>query len=558
METLLTERIVSGVDPAADAVASAKLDPQVKLLLDAARPEVVEELMLNRIESDPFNFTFIVPVIRAFVRSKRFDSAGTFLELLLDACRSRKAKREEAMLLRALLSIWPESPVVKKGILDLLSERFGKSPNYRRLLDHCRISDSPDQPAALRKLELWLIYDEGRGVYFPARGLGRVREINPGLDAVRVAFVNGNETLSFKLDEANRNLEVLPHGHFLLDKLDKNPELTELAANDKGELLRRLFNSVKRDLTVNELRDMVSGLVTDAQWTMWWGEARRDRRLTVSKDTCTWNDSGDDADRELLRQFMTVPVRDQIDMAKKYAKRSETLAAAMTLQLLTAAESRMTEYQGLTLELLLSLDKLAVKDAPQVAKNIELLISRIDIPELIIGIPDRLVRKKAITLLRNQRPDWASLFPVLLRKESDNGSITFMYDALRAGNAAQADELVREIFQSPVTSPHLFVWLSQEIPRRIELQSFANWSYIQTVIQLLAKDTMKEKNPSLKKLFDGDGAVCFAARKLDIEQVKQFMTLLERDSSLEDYRREKMRGDLLAWYPQTEEIKDHG
>lgn len=555
MKTMQTDRIITSVDPSVDAVFTAKLDPQVRLLLDSGKLDAVEELMMGRIESDPFDLKFFVPVIRYYARNNKTETAEMFLDLLREAYRERKAEKDDSLLLRVMFCVWPESPVLQKGILKLITAMFGQRPNFKLLAEFCKIRESKDPYSAYRKFETWLRFDEGQIVYFSAKGAGQVREINPGLNAVRVQF-RDTDLLSFKIEEAERNLETLPPEHFLSVKIEKPGELRDLAKIDGGELLKRLFSSIDRQIPVNELRDMLSGLVDPDEWSSWWNEARKDRRLTVGKDSqCSWNDSADDADSEILRQFMASSIRDQLMMIKSHSKRSSAIAAAMNDRLFQEAADQVTESPSIALEILLSLEKLSPAKLTDGKQLIETIIGRHDAAAVVSTLHDRILRKKALALIRERRNDWAAIFRSLLTTESDNGSITFMYESLGSADGPLID-FVKEVFRDPVTAPHFFVWLCQELADRTELHLFASWSFIQTVIHLLAKNTIKDKNASLKKLFDNDGAVCFAARKLSNDQVKQFITLLERDSSLEDYRKDKMSADLRAWFPQTQETED--
>jgi transcription elongation GreA/GreB family factor len=109
---------------------------------------------------------------------------------------------------------------------------------------------------------------------------------------------------------------------------------------------------------------------------------------------------------------------------------------------------------------------------------------------------------------------------------------------------------------SPVKAPDFFVWLCREMNSRPELERFANWNFLQNIMKLLANNTLKKQQPAFRKFFDDDGVFHNIARRIDPEQAKQFIALLERDSTLEDYRREAMLKDLRAWYPQKEEIAD--
>jgi transcription elongation GreA/GreB family factor len=544
-------------DPAASAAAAAKLDPQIRTLLEANKPEAVEELLLGRISESPLDLRFFIPALRHFVKNKKPETAGMFFEFLVEACRTRKAEQEELSLLRALLLVWPEALPVRTNLLEHLRTLYADTPNFDVLVEHCRVLESPEPLPAFRMLENWLRFNEGRVVYMGKKGAGRVREINCTLGTVRVVFQDNAAPLSFKLDEAVRLLEPLRSGHFLVDKIDRPEELQRLAISDSGELLRRLFVSLNRQLPLNELRDMLSGIVQAQQWSAWWQEVRKDRRLTISPaNLCTWNDSAENADTELLNQFTAASVRDRIEMVRKHAHRSTAIASAMIGQLLKDAENERSNNPALSFELLLTLQKYpAAAGGNQKSRLVE-FINHADVAEFVRALQDRTLKKQALTLIRECNHDWPALFARLIRTESDMQSVALMYDSMRSKNAAFIEGLVAETMSSPVKTPDFFVWLCREMNVRPELQRFANWNFLQSIMKLLANNSLKEQQSTLRKLFDDDGAFHQAARRIDPEQAKQLIALLERDSALEDYRRDMMLKDLRAWYPQTQEVVD--
>jgi transcription elongation factor GreA len=545
-------------DPEVDAAVAAKLDLQVRTLLEANNAQAVEDLLLARINETPLDLPFFIPVFRNFIKNKQTDLAETYLDLLIEEYRGPNVADAEIRLARALLHAWPESVKARRILIERLRTLYPDSPNFKRLEAHCNVMESIEPLSAFKLFENWLRFDEGRGVYLASRGVGRVREINLAVTAVRVTFPESNTSLSFKPDEALRLLEPLNPGHFLLDKLERLPELQKCAESDGGALLHRLFASINRPLPLAELREMLSGIVPVSSWSSWWTQARKDRRLTVgANNICSWNDSAEDADSAILRQFMAVSGRDKLEMARKHAKRSPTLASAMASELLTIAEAESQSNPALALELLLAIERLSAETPATLKKDLATLIGRTDVVNLIQEIGDRNLRKRTLTLIREQREDWPAVYLVLVKTESDASSLATMYDSLHESHAAMLDDLVREIMSSPTKAPFLFVWLCRELPSRKELIPFANWNFLQLVLELLGKDVIKEHNAALRKLFDEDEAVYVAARKLDPAQAVQFITILDRDSTLEDYRRANLLRDVRAWFPHTQEEPEH-
>ena len=545
-------------DPCVEAAIAARLDPQVKLLFEESAEETVEELLLSRIDSTPGDLRLFVPIFRHFIKNDKKDTVQTYYELLIEAYRTRNMETEEIALLRALLTIWPDAIDPRKTLLEHIRRLYGDTPNFKRLAVHCRIFESSEPQAAFRRFENLLRYDEGRGVYLATRGVGRVREINLTLDTIRVFFPLTGGLLSFKPDEAARMLEPLPPGHFLIETLDAQAELQALAKSDGPELLRRLFAAVERPLLLFELREMLAAVVEPSQWSAWWTAVRKDRRLTVTKSNlCTWSDSADVADMTLLGQFMAATTRERLNLTYKFAKRSAKLASAMAEELWKDAQRELTRNGALAFELFLALEKLPDSGTGVGrAAAISMLIKQPDALDFVRRLSDRIMRKRALSLIREHREDWHTLFSEFIRNESDAQSITLLYESLREYDPVFTNDLVGDTMSSPANAPDFFIWLCRELVSRSELSGFANMNFLVLVLRLLQNNTIKEQNASLRKLFDENGTFHHLARQLNADQAKQLIGLLDRDSSLEDYRREKMLNDIRAWYPQTHEIKD--
>jgi len=118
------------------------------------------------------------------------------------------------------------------------------------------------------------------------------------------------------------------------------------------------------------------------------------------------------------------------------------------------------------------------------------------------------------------------------------------------------DGIITEAMSSPAKVCSFFIWLCREMTIRAELQHLANWQFLQLIMQLLTNNAIKKHLSSLRRLFDDDGVFHITARNLDPDQAKQLTTQIERDTVLEDYRRDRLLKDLRSWYPNTQEIEE--
>jgi transcription elongation factor GreA len=535
-------------DPVADTAANAKLDGQVRTFLDSGNLAEIEELFLTRLETSPRDFSFFVPIIRHFVRNKNTDTAETLLQFLLESMPEDSGNGTKLSLVRALLSIWPGSRQIRELAIGTIKTAYSRCRSIGLLMEHFKVLEASDPLDSLKKLESWLRYDVGQGVYMATKGVGSVAEINLSFNAIRVTFMGAPALVSFKPDEADRLLIPLAPGHLLLDVLERTDEIRELLKTDSGELLRRLFSSMGRQLSLSEIKELLSTVIPAQQWNAWWAQAKQDRRLTLSAgNSCSWNDSADDADAALLKEFADAAPRDQLTMAKKFGKRSTVLTENMIIALAETASRITPDDPGLALEAYLTIEKVGGK-GNRFSDGIAALIRQGDPLLLVSGIEDRTLRKKTLGVIKETHADWAAIFLSLLKTESDPSALSYLYDALSGDDHKELlDDLVSEVLSAPVKTPNFFVWLCKSMTERKELGRFLTWSLVQTVMQLLAKDAIKQHNPTLRKLFDENGLIDTIARKLDAPVATLFLTLLERDRSLEEYRRERLIKELKAF-----------
>ncbi|HUI93666.1 MAG TPA: GreA/GreB family elongation factor [Chitinivibrionales bacterium] len=525
-----------------------KTTPPYQPLIDKSDFDGLEAALLEHLDASPQDTDYYLPAYRFFVKRKEADRASALLQLHIDGLREKSGDAEVAALLQAVLGIWPDCVIARNGLLAFLKAFYAASPHYEAFVKHIHAQENPGTET-LRLLEAWLRYDEGRPVYMPGKGAGRVKEVNLSLEVLRILFENG-EQVSFKIDEAERLCRSLPQEHFLSRKLDSAAEFSKMAEADPGALLGLLFSSVKKNLSLAELREMLGGVVPDEKWAAWWARARKDRRLTVgsgAKPAVTWSDSSTDAEAAIAKQFETASPMEKLHLMQKHAGRSKELAATMLAGLVKDAQALKDSNPSLCLEIALSLDKggqSALSFSPQ-----EVLL-RGSAADIIAGIADRLTRKKAMALTAEVREDWPDIFARLMQNEQDGQALGFLYDSLRQkGNAEKCDKAVSQALSDPSTAPRFYAWLCREIPSRPELLGRANVEFLLGLLRVLDNKAFKGLHASLRRLFDPGEAADKAASTLDAAGATRVLDALNRDSGLEDYRKDRVREHVFAMHP---------
>ncbi|MBD3320588.1 MAG: hypothetical protein GF350_05765, partial [Chitinivibrionales bacterium] len=357
----MQKTIIPDIEKIQAAVSHTNIDPEIKTLLDSAKLEEVEDRLMNRIERTPDDLDYILPILRAMVRRKETDRAETLLQLLIDTIREKGKTEVEYNIFSSILTFWPESRLARSGLMEHIKKAYGDSPDYDLLVNHCDIENSRDPFKALHLLETWLRFATGQGVCLPTRGVGRIKEINPRLSIVRVQFQdNPKDLMSLRITEAERLLEFLPKGHFLLEKLNNPSALQKLAKENPDELLKKLFESIDRPMQVSEIKEHLSKIIPPKGWSSWWTKARQNPCLTIGSGTrpmISWNDSAEDADKQIGEQFAQAPTREKLDLLQKHSGRSDELVRAMSDGCTVEAEKIKNQAPALALEMALAVEK---------------------------------------------------------------------------------------------------------------------------------------------------------------------------------------------------------
>ncbi len=115
----------------------------------------------------------------------------------------------------------PKDPEVRKELAASLKARFGAHPAFGAVVAKFPVESAPDPSEVAGRIARWLRFTPG-GIYFmPGRGAGRLVEMKPALDVMRLE-VQGTK-LPLSLVSAERTLVELPETHFLRRKVE-DPE----------------------------------------------------------------------------------------------------------------------------------------------------------------------------------------------------------------------------------------------------------------------------------------------------------------------------------------------
>jgi transcription elongation GreA/GreB family factor len=521
---------------------AAPLPPEVQQLIDGRKFDALEVLWTKKVEEGVEELPFFFRVAAAVKKKGGGASALSWLRLLADFYADGDADSR----IRVLLEIARMSPTdasIRKDLAEALKARFSGHPALSAVLAKFPVEGAADPSESAGKIARWLRFTPGEIYFLPGRGPGRLVEMNPALDVMRLEA--GGAKVPLSLVSAEKTLVPLPESHILRKKVEDPKALSELSEKDPVETLRWLLASFGRPMTVQEIKTELSGTVPEARWSAFWAAARKHPQVLVSGNAksarVTWSESAGAADESVRRAFADALPAAKIDLARKHARRSRELAAWMAEGLAAQARRVGSAEPALAWELSQAAARLQPR-APEAFPAEALLAAE---PRRVVSeIRDQQARQNALEAVRASRADWAEIFVEQIGREDDVRVLAMLFDAL----GERAADLSRRILRSPRSAPRAFVWLCDRLHAESRAESPALFL---AIVDAMRMDEFSGLRSRLKEFFEPGGlAVALVRNAGSEEEARELLHALDRVAGLEEHRRATVREALLMKFPE--------
>jgi len=515
----------------------------------------IENAWLQRIEQGPIDVDYFVGVARALTGQHESDRAATLLELLDTELRERGMWAERLLLLRKAGSLYLAADKQHPSILATLKRRYADRPSFEGLSQSVglqrAVDDLPKTWEKVERLEGLLQYDVGEIVWMEGKGAGRVAEVNFGLEGFKVDFEKQRGvTVGFRA--AAKLLKPLPPGHLLRRKLEEPDSLAALRDQAPSELLREVLQSHARPLSAGEIKEALAGIVSDAQWTSWWAQARRHEQVVTSggggRQSYAWAASGGHASDAVWRSFERADVAGKMDLLRKNADRDAALRERMVAALIELGARAAVAQPALAYEIWWALDRAGAAPAG-VAWAPETLLRTVDPRQILPAVGDRQLRERGYALLRSGHPDWAEAFADLLPREEDPRSLAFLAEELRKAAPSQLDRFYDQTLTQPRKAAGAFVWLAERAADEPAIAGRSPLRLLQQILGALISDDFTAYRTRLRPLLDSGGTVAKLLPLLQEEQAPQAYDTLSRAAGLEGFQRQPLLTALELRFP---------
>jgi transcription elongation GreA/GreB family factor len=519
---------------------------------------------LQAIEETPDDLDYFLSLAEPLAEAGEAERARDLLELYLDELGERRLWSVRLDLLRRAGKLAVKPNRLQKEVLSTLEAIWGDRPTFREMVEHVGLHRSIDEPAKIwdraTRLQSLLLYDVGAVVAMSGQGVGRVAEVNLPLESLKIDFdKKSGVTVGFRA--AAKLLKPLPEGHLLRRQIEDPEGLARLRDENPAELLRAALETSEKPMTAAEIRELLAGIVDTSQWTSWWAAARKHPQVTAStggRPADRWEASAAGALASVRGSFDRAEPRARLEIFRKNSTRDEALAREMAGDLASTAAEVADSQPGLAFEIWFTLER-AGRLPEALDPVIEQLVgAQADASALLTGVEDRLLRERALAMMRERRADWLEVYRDHFVREADPRVLSLLFDGIAERSPEAAERLLDDLMAQPRRSPAAFVWL---VERAAEEESLRTRSPLRLIQQLLASMIASEFTPfraRLRPLVESGGTLPRLFPHLEEDQAKSALESIRRSAALETYQKEPLANALVLRFPILREESTGG
>jgi transcription elongation GreA/GreB family factor len=512
--------------------------------------DAVENDWLQRLEEDPADLDYFVGVARALAGNGEEKRARLLLEMLDEQLRGADRWLVRLRLLRRAAPLLLPAEKIYPAIVSTLGKLYGGRSLFKELSDavglHRATHDLARSWEKIDRLESLLAYDVGTVVAMEGKGVGRVVGVNLGLESFKVDFER-HRGLMVGFKAAAKLLHPLAPEHVLRRKLEQP---AALRLESPPELLRITLQSYDRPLGAGEIREVLAGIVGEAQWSAWWTAARKHPQVVASgagaRQTYAWAESRNDAQETVWKAFARASPRQKMELLRREGARDPALRDRMAAELRALAEQAAQGDPGLAFEIWFALERAGglPDDALALGWAPPSLLRRPELGTLFAGIEERLLRERAYLMLRERREDWAALYRDALAKETEAKALDTLVDGLAQGAPRELERFVDGLLTQPHRHPAAFTWLAERAAVDEALRARNPLRLLQQILAAPSRDEFGPFRVRLLALAESGGTVPRLLAHLTPDQAAQAEDAVHRSAGLESYQRDQLNNAL--------------
>jgi len=450
------------------------------------------------------------------------------------------------------------TPNLAELALEVLKNRYGTQKEFNERIRLIGLRSKDSFQRALGNYDLLAHMDKGKFVFHTGGwGTGEIVEVSPLREQLAVEFENiaGQKHITFA--NAFKTLIPLSNDDFRARRF-ADPDLLEKEAKEDPIAIIKVLLRDLGDKSAAEIKDeLCERVIPDAEWSKWWQMVRTklkkdtmietpdslkgDFRLRMTEETHEERlhhaIEGKINPDEIIHSSYNF-VRDLPTTLKKHDVKN-SLKERLILLLKDASLSLSQELQVLIL--------LDMHFGHSVAsKSLKEFISGLkDVEETINSIDIIAIKKKALSLVREFRTDWSTLFLQFLNSCQQGTLRDYLVKELRQGETnKELLKLLENLLNNPVKNPEFFVWYFQKLlsdedlpfaDKKGQCQFFEAFFILYSAIEL--KPEYRDLTKKMYNILSGKRYATVRAiiEGTDIEYIKEFLLLVSKCQTLSDH-----------------------
>ena len=530
----------------------------------AAADSALDDDWITELDRDPANADWFMTVGEELVASGETERARDLLGLWDDELRERGMWALRLDVLRRIGALLHKASKLHKEVVSTLERLWADKPNFASTLEWVGLRKVVEDPVKLwdrvTRLGSILLYDVGSVVAMKSQGVGRVVEVNLALETLKIDFEKkSGVTVGFRA--APKMLRLLEPGHLLRRKLEDSAGLARLREEQPAELLRAVLQAAEHPLAAGEIREDLAGIVEDAQWTAWWAAARRHPQVVTvgsGRQSYRWETSASNALESVRRSFDRADPRKRIEIFRRNCERDPAFGRELAGDLASTAAEAEVGDPALAWEIFFALERSGL--LPDALEQLveRLIAPPVDPRPLLAGIADRLLRERALTMVRERRDDWPAIFRDLLLREEDPRVLSLLADGLAESDRAGLDRALDDVLAQPRRAPALFAWLAERAADDEALRARAPLRLLQQLLAALGNEELASYRARLRPLVESGSTAPRLLALLDAPQAAAALDLLRKSAALEAYQRDALVAALRLRFPGLDETTGVG
>ena len=532
---------------------------ELKTFLQEKRFDCVEQAFLDGLEDPLANSDLLLAALQGLSRTGQkslLQKLASTADALLKGGSEPLARLRWEMLKEAVKGGGtPSTPDGFHRLFeDSISGAYPGSTSLPTLLGRFKFREAKvpaDGMARLEKVEKWLPFEVGRVFALPGRGPGKVVEMNFALDSIRVDFEKA-KGIAIPIGVAAKGMIALPEGHFLREKLTAPGPLAEAVQADPPAALHRVIESYGRNVTFQEMKEAIAGLVAEEKWNSWWTSARKHTQVvlhgTGKNAIIEWSASAGQADDVLLGKFEKSPPEDQLDFFRKHAKRSADLAVRLA-SVLSAEAGRLRESDPAeAFAIAVAIEKVPGVSVPFSPDD---LVPADTVP-FLSRLSDRVTRERAIEVVsRRDAAAAPKLWADWFMKEEDVRTLDILSRKLMDADPQLHVQVLDRLLKNPKQGPRAFYWFAQEASEDESFRGKLNPSVLARLLDALSWPELSAVRVKIREMFDRTGIVAsWLMKQATLAEAQSFLEVLGRNHDLEYHRRHGLVKAAEMRYPE--------